>query len=75
MFSSKGIVEAYSDLYFEEEKNWTGKQTYKRGEIADFRSFIDELYQFEVNLDIFRMSKDQIISKLSKPFKERVEKN
>jgi hypothetical protein len=75
MFSSKGIVEAYSDLYFEEEKNCTGKQTYKRGEIADFRSFIDELYQFEVNLDIFRMSKDQIISKLSKPFKERVEKN
>ena len=62
-------------FYFEEEKNCTGKQTYKRGEIADFRSFIDELYQFEVNLDIFRMSKDQIISKLSKPFKERVEKN
>ena len=75
MFSSKGIVEAYSDLYFVGEEKNKGKQTYKRGEVADFRSFIDELYQFEVNLDIFRMSKDQIISKLSKPFKDRVKKN
>ena len=39
------------------------------------KNFIDELYQLELNLDIFRMSKDQIISKLNKAFNDRVEKN
>ena len=75
MFSCKGIVEAYSDMYFKKEKGNTGKQTYKRGEVADFRNFIDELYQLELNLDIFRMSKDQIIAKLNVAFNDRVKKN
>ena len=75
MFSCKGIVEAYSDMYFKKEKGNTGKQTYKRGEVADFRNFIDELYQLELNLDIFRMSKNQIIAKLNVAFNDRVKKN
>ena len=75
IFSCKGIVEAYSDMYFKKEKDNTGIQTYKRGELADFRSFIDELYQFEINLDIYRMSKDQIITKLDKEFNDRTKDN
>ena len=36
---------------------------------------IDELYQFEINLDIYRMSKDQIITKLNKEFNDRTKDN
>ena len=72
MFSSKGIVEAYSDLYFKKKSENSGLQTYKRGEIGDFRNFIDELYQLEINLDIFRMSKNQILNKMNEKFIVRI---
>ena len=71
MFSSKGVVEAYSHLYFKKISVNKGKQTYKRGEVGDFRDFIEELYQIEVNLDIYRMNKDQILGKLNEKFAKR----
>ena len=72
MFSSRGIVEAYSDLYFKQKSEDSGTQTYKRNETGDFRNFIDELYQLEINLDIFRMSKDQILNKMHEKFRARI---
>lgn len=72
MFSSKGVVEAYADLFFKKTSNVEGKQKYKRGEQADFRSFIDELFQLEINLDIYRMTKDQIIKSLDQKFRDRI---
>ena len=73
MFSSKGVVEAYADLFFSKTSEDQGKQKYSRGEPADFRSFIDELFQLEINLDIYRMSKDQIIKSLDQKFQERLD--
>tara|TARA_B100001121_G_scaffold159401_1_gene139201 strand:- start:108 stop:827 length:720 start_codon:yes stop_codon:yes gene_type:complete len=71
MFSSKGVVEAYSQLYFKKKSHTTGEQSYKRGEVGDFRDFIEELYQIELNLDIYRMSKDQILNKLNEKFSKK----
>lgn len=71
MFSSKGVVEAYSQLYFRKKSNTTGEQSYKRGEDGDFRDFIEELYQIELNLDIYRMSKEQILNKLNEKFSKK----
>ena len=34
-------------------------------------AFIEELYQIEMNLDIYRMSKDQIIKKLNDKFTKK----
>ena len=70
MFSSKGVVQAYSELYFKKSST-SGEQAYKRGEVGDFRDFIEELYQIELNLDIYRMSKDQIINKLNDKFSKK----
>ena len=71
MFSSKGVVQAYSELYFKKKSSTSGEQAYKRGEVGDFRDFIEELYQIELNLDIYRMSKDQIINKLNDKFAKK----
>ena len=71
MFSSKGVVQAYSQLFFNKTSENSGEQAYKRGELGDFRDFIEELYQIEMNLDIYRMSKDQIINKLNEKFTKK----
>ena len=71
MFSSKGVVQAYSQLFFKKISDTSGEQAYKRGEVGDFRDFIEELYQIEMNLDIYRMSKDQIIKKLNDKFTKK----
>jgi hypothetical protein len=72
MFSSKGVFETYSDLFFKKLSDIKGEQTYKRGEKADFRSFIDELLQIELNKNVFRMTKNTILENLDPAFKNRI---
>lgn len=72
MFSSKGVIETYSALFFKKLDNCTGLQTYKRGEKADFRSFIDELLQIELNKNIFQMKKNKILENLDVAFQNRL---
>lgn len=72
MFSNKSIVEAYSDLFFKKTGSNKGEQKYKRGQVGDFRNFIDELLQLDINLDLYRMSKDQIINNLDKKFRKNL---
>lgn len=72
MFSSKGVLETYSVLFFKKLNDLKGEQKYKRGEKADFRSFIDELLQIELNKNVFQMTKNTILENLDPAFKNRL---
>ena len=61
-----------SDLFFKKTGSNKGEQKYKRGQVGDFRNFIDELLQLDINLDLYRMSKDQIINNLDKKFRKNL---